>query len=149
MQEAEVRRAMQQVLRQEEVSFQLVQQKQAMYAILDGQTPLVVVLLTSRGKSLLFTVPAFLEAGGVTVVVVPYRALIKDLVQRIQNYRVDCIEWKHGETNPAAVIIVSADVAEDVTSSGNFISYASMLSSKRLLRRVVVDECHLIFTSSD
>jgi superfamily II DNA helicase RecQ len=36
-----------------------------------------------------------------------------------------------------------------VTSSGNFISYASMLSNKGLLQRVVVDECHLIFTSSD
>jgi superfamily II DNA helicase RecQ len=92
MREAEVRRAMQQVLRQEEVSFQSVQQEQAMYAVLDGQTPLVMVLPTGRRKSLLFTVPAFLEASGVTVVVVPYRALIKDLVQRIQNCRVDCIE---------------------------------------------------------
>jgi superfamily II DNA helicase RecQ len=120
-----------------------------MYAVLDGQTPLVVVLPTGGEKSLLFTVPAFLEAGGVTVVVVPYRALIKNLVQRIQDCGVDCIEWKHGETNLAAVVVVSADVAGDVISSGNFISYASMLSSKRLLRRVVVDECYLIFTSSD
>ena len=70
--EERVRRAMQQVLRQEEVSFWLVQQEQAMYAVLDGQTPLVVVLLIGRGKSLLFTVPAVLEAGRVTVVVVLY-----------------------------------------------------------------------------
>ena len=59
------------------------------------------------------------------------------------------MEWKHGETNPAAVVVVSADVAGDVTSSDNFISYAGMLSSKGLLRRVVVDECYLVFTSSD
>ena len=98
---------------------------------------------------MLFTVPAFLEASRVTVVVVPYQALIEDLVQRIQNCEVDCIEWKHGETNPAAVVVVSADVVGDVISSGNFISYTSMLSSKGLLRRVVVDECYLIFTSSD
>jgi hypothetical protein len=147
--EERVRRAMQQVLRQEEVGFRSVQQEQAMYAVLDGQTPLVVVLPTGGGKSLLFTVPAVLEAGGVTVVVVPYRALIEDLVQRIQGCGVDCMEWKHGETNPAAVVVVSADVAGDVTSSDNFISYAGMLSSKGLLRRVVVDECHLVFTSSD
>jgi superfamily II DNA helicase RecQ len=92
MREAEVRRAMQQVLRQAEVGFQSAQQEQAMYAVLSGQTPLVVVLPTGGGKSLLFTVPAFLEAGGVTVVVVPYRALIEDLVQRIQGCGVDCIE---------------------------------------------------------
>jgi hypothetical protein len=36
-----------------------------------------------------------------------------------------------------------------VVSSGNFISYAGMLSSKGLLRRVVVDECYLVFTLSD
>ena len=70
--EERVRRAMQQVLRQEEVSFRSVQQEQAMYAVLDGQTPLVVVLPTGGGKSLLFTVPAVLEAGRVTVVVVLY-----------------------------------------------------------------------------
>jgi len=48
-----------------------------------------------------------------------------------------------------AVVIVSADVVEDVVSSGNFLSYASMLSSKGLLRRVVVDECYLVFILSD
>ena len=42
--------------------------------------PLVIVLLTSREKSLLFTVLALLDASRVTIVVVLYRALIKDLV---------------------------------------------------------------------
>jgi superfamily II DNA helicase RecQ len=146
--EEEVQKAMQQVLGQEEVSFRSAEQEQAMHAVLDGQTPLVVVLPTGGGKSLLFTVPACLEKG-VTIVVVPYRALIEDLVQRIRKCGIDCIEWKHGESNPAALVVVSADVAGDTTSNGNFISYAGMLQSKGLLRRVVVDECHLIFTSSD
>lgn len=48
--------------------------------MLDKQTPLVVVLLTGGGKSLLFTLPACIEENGVTVVVVLYQALIKDLV---------------------------------------------------------------------
>ncbi|KAF1949246.1 hypothetical protein CC80DRAFT_555452 [Byssothecium circinans] len=61
-----------QVLSQEEVGFQLVEQEQALHAVLDGQTPLVVVLLTGGGKSLLFSVPACLEGAGITVVVVPY-----------------------------------------------------------------------------
>ena len=45
-----------------------------------SKTPLVVVLPTGGGKSLLFTVPACVEEAGVTVVVVPYRALVEDLV---------------------------------------------------------------------
>lgn len=60
--------------------------------MLDGQRPLVVVLLTGGGKSLLFTVPACLDNPRVTVVVVPYQALIKDLVGRIQKCRINCIE---------------------------------------------------------
>jgi superfamily II DNA helicase RecQ len=76
-------RAMQQVLSQEEVSFRSVKQEQALHAVIDRQTPLVVVLLTGRGKSLLFSVPACLTDARVTVVVVPYQALIKNLVSRI------------------------------------------------------------------
>jgi hypothetical protein len=46
-------------------------------------------------------------------------------------------------------IVVRADAAGDSTSNDNLISYASMLSGKGLLRRVLIDECHLIITSSD
>lgn len=144
-----VRKAMQQALGQEEVGFRSVQQEQALHAVLDGQTPLVVVLPTGGGKSLLFTIPACMDPYGVTVVVVPYRALINDLVKRIQGCGVDCLEWKHGESNPATVVVVSADVAGDITCNGNFLGYANVLSSKGLLRRVVIDESHLIFTASD
>jgi superfamily II DNA helicase RecQ len=60
--------------------------------VLDRQTPLVVVLPTGGGKSLLFTVPACVDEARVTVVVVPYQALIKDLIGRIQKCRINCIE---------------------------------------------------------
>jgi superfamily II DNA helicase RecQ len=150
LREEEIRKALRQVLKKQDVSFRSVEQEQAMHAVLGGQTPLVVVLPTGGGKSLLFTVPAIVEKeGGVTVVVVPYRALIEDLVMRIRQSGIDCMEWKHGENNPASVVVVSADVAGDITSNGNFIGYAGLLQTKGLLRRVVVDECHLIFTSSD
>jgi hypothetical protein len=69
---AAVHRALQQVLGKQDVSFWLIEQEQALYAVLDKQTPLIVVLLTSRGKSLLFTLPACIEEVGVTVVVVLY-----------------------------------------------------------------------------
>jgi superfamily II DNA helicase RecQ len=40
--------------------------------VLDRQTPLVIILLTGRGKSLLFSVLACLDDSRVTVVVVLY-----------------------------------------------------------------------------
>jgi superfamily II DNA helicase RecQ len=50
------------------------------------------VLPTGRGKSLLFIVPGLIEEGGITVVVVPYRALITDLISRIRESGIECIE---------------------------------------------------------
>lgn len=144
-----LRKAMQQVLGREEVNFRSFEQERAVNAVLDRQTPLVVVLPTGGGKSLLFMLPAIVEEGGVTVVVVPYRQLITSTVERIQACGIDCIEWRSGNTDPASVVVVSADKAGDIISKGNFLSYAQLLSSKGLLRRVVVDECHLIFTSSN
>jgi hypothetical protein len=49
---------------------------------------------------------------------VPYRALIKNLVARIRESGIECIEWKHGETNPTSVVVVSADVAGNITIPG-------------------------------
>jgi superfamily II DNA helicase RecQ len=43
--------------------------------------------------------------------------------------------------------MVSADIAGDITSNGNFLGYARLLKNKGLLRQVVIDECHLLFTS--
>ncbi|CAE7173591.1 RecQ family helicase [Pyrenophora teres f. teres] len=144
---AAVQRALQQVLGKQDVGFRSMEQEQALYAVLDKVTPLVVVLLTGGGKSLLFTLPACIEENGVTVVVVLYRALIEDLVSWIGRCGVDCMEWKHGENNPASVVVVSADVAGDITSNGNFLGYAWLMKDKGLQQRVVVDECHLLFTA--
>jgi superfamily II DNA helicase RecQ len=115
------------VLGQQEVGFRLVEQEQAMHAVLDGQNLLVVVLPTGGGKSLLFTVLVVVERSGVTVVVVLYWALMDNLVARIWKSGVECIEWKHGEVNLASVVVVSADVAGDIMSNGNFVAYAGLL----------------------
>ncbi|KAH8723307.1 hypothetical protein GQ44DRAFT_569750, partial [Phaeosphaeriaceae sp. PMI808] len=112
---------LQQVLGKQDVGFRSAEQERALYAVLDNYTPLVVVLPTGGGKSLLFTLPACIEETGVTVVVVPYRALIEDLVKRIRNCGVECVEWKRGENNPASVVVVSADVVGDITGNGNFL----------------------------
>ncbi|KAH6643244.1 hypothetical protein C7974DRAFT_431476 [Boeremia exigua] len=66
-----VHKALQQVLGKQDVGFRSAEQEQALYAVLDNQTPLVVVLPTGGGKSLLFTVLACIED-----------------------------EWKRGDSNP-------------------------------------------------
>ena len=142
----DIRAAMQQVLGQTDVSFRTPEQEQALQAVLHGVTPLVVVLPTGGGKSILFMVPACLDQAGVTVVVVPFRALVNDLLRRLQRARIDHVEWRPGRPNGApAVVVVSADL---VATSG-FMTYAVGLAEAGHLRRVVVDECHLTLTAND
>jgi superfamily II DNA or RNA helicase len=143
----QVRKAMQKALQIGDVSFRSEEQREALYAVINAEqaSPLVVVLPTGGGKSLLFMAPACLEDAGVTIVVVPYRALINNLVKVAQAAGIDSIEWRPGERNPAALVFVSADLV----AGGTFLGYAQLLGLKRLLRRVFVDESHLTFTSSD
>jgi superfamily II DNA helicase RecQ len=138
---------MQKVLGCEEVAFRSKEQREALRVIVSGEqrTPLVVVLSTGGGKSLLFIAPACLDDPGVTIVVVPYRALVNNLVMIARTVRIDCIEYKPGEQNLIALVFISADFVIE----GQFLSYAQLLSAKGILRRVFVDESHLTFTASD
>ncbi len=123
------------------------EQREALQAVVCGEqrSPLVVVLPTGGGKSLLFMAPACLVDPGVTIVVVPYRALMNNLVTTARKARFDCIEYRPGEQIPAALVFVSAAfIAES-----QVLSYAQLLNAKGILRRVFVDESHLTYTASD
>lgn len=145
--EEHLRIAMRKALCCSEVSFRSDEQKEALETIVLGEqtTPLVVVLPTGGGKTLLFTVPACLVDPRVIIVIIPYRALLDNLLATAKRANINHIEYAPRERNPAALVFVSADV----TGSSQFLSYAQLLSVKGVLRRVFVDECHLTFTASD
>jgi superfamily II DNA or RNA helicase len=104
---------------------------------------LTVVLPTARGKTLLFTALACLEEDvRVTIVVVPFRKLIDETVREAQKTVGDCVEWSYSTVDLAALMIVSVDKMHD-----HFWSYARQMVEQGRLRRVVVDECHLLVTS--
>jgi hypothetical protein len=98
------------------------------------------VLPTGRRKSLLFIAPACLDDPSVTIVVVPYRALVNNLVSTTTKAQIDCIEYKPREQNPAALVFVSTDFIAE----GQFLSYAQLLNAKGILQRVFIDKsyCH-------
>ncbi|KAI7056165.1 hypothetical protein KC339_g18245 [Hortaea werneckii] len=145
--EEELKRAMRKALRRDDVSYRSQEQKEALQTIVAGEqaTPLIVVLPTGGGKSLLFMAPACLDDPGVTIVVVPYRPLLNNLLATAKKAKIDCMEYRPGEQNPAALVFVSADF---VTGT-QFLSYGQLLGARGVLRRVFVDESHLAFTSSD
>lgn len=57
-------------------------QAAAEQAIMGCDSPILAVMETDSGKSLLFILPVFCSQGGVTIVVVPLIALREDLYQR-------------------------------------------------------------------
>jgi superfamily II DNA helicase RecQ len=120
--EDELKRAMQKALRRDNVTFRSEEQREALYTIVSGNqtTPLVVILPTGGGKSLLFIAPACLSDPGVTIVVVPYRTLLDNLLKTVKEARIDYIEYRPGEQNPAALVFVSTDFVV----GSQFLSYA-------------------------
>ncbi|KXJ85269.1 hypothetical protein Micbo1qcDRAFT_186716 [Microdochium bolleyi] len=128
------------------------EQEQAMARVMQmrGGSVLIVVLPTGGGKSLLFMVPAARGVnGGVSIVVVPFVALIDDLVSRARSFGIDCVRWRAAEeegreagslARVAGLVVVSADQA----SNYEFCNYADALRSRNLLRRIFIDECHTI-----
>jgi superfamily II DNA or RNA helicase len=125
------------------VTYKSVEQQEALERIMNGTSAtLVVVLPTGGGKTLLFTAVACLDDPRMTIVVIPYRRLMDETVNGTQALGIDCMEWKHGMEDPAAIVFISADRLSD-----GFFDYASRMYSKGLLRRIYVDECHLAVTA--
>lgn len=119
----EIHKGLKKVLNQEEPKFRSDKQQEAVFAAIDQQSPLIVVLPTGGGKTLTFTLPAVLRDPGVTIVVAPFNALEKDYMRRLRLGHIEHVVWRHGEARYALVVVVSADRA----ASTDFITYALML----------------------
>jgi hypothetical protein len=87
-------------------------QREAINAITAGESPVVAVMPTGGGKSLLFMLPAFAEQGGTTVVIVPLIALRGDMKRRCQKLGISCVEWESRHPpDAAAVVLVTPESA--------------------------------------
>jgi superfamily II DNA helicase RecQ len=137
--------ALRAVLRDGHAQFRSPQQEEAVRLAAARETPLVAVLPTGGGKSLVFMVPAMLSGSGVTIVVAPYAELKRQLVTRCLDAGLDCKHWPEARESWPRVTIVSAEAAV----SDDFLQWAADLRVRGRLDRVVIDECHLTFTAAD
>lgn len=136
--------ALRTVLRDDHAQFRTAQQEEAVRLAAAKETPLVVILPTGGGKSLIFMVPAMLSGSGVTIVVAPYAELKRQLVTRCIDAGLDCKHWPEARDSWPRVVLVSAEAA----SSDDFLQWAADLRVRGELDRVVIDECHLTFTAA-
>ncbi|KFZ18502.1 hypothetical protein V501_01170 [Pseudogymnoascus sp. VKM F-4519 (FW-2642)] len=137
--------ALRAVLRDDHAQFRTLQQKEAVRVAAAKETPLVAILPTGRGKSLVFMVPAMLSGSGVTIVVAPYAELKRQLVTRCIDAGLDCKHWPEARESWPRVVLVSAEAA----SGDDFLQWAADVGVRGKLDRVVIDECHLTFTAAD
>ena len=128
-------------------AFRSAQQQEALEEIEKGTSPLVVVLPTGGGKSLLFQLPAALPGAGTTIVVLPFRALTTDLIKRCREMGLSSSTWKGGacETPATRLVFVSAEAA---ACNHGFLTFAAGLQAQGRLDRIVVDECHVPLTAA-
>ena len=124
----------------EGAAFRSVQQ-QAMEAIQAGNSPVVAVMPTGAGKSILFMLPAWVEPGGTTVVVVPLIALRGDMKRRCDEFGIECIEWERTQQPDGAAIIL---VTPESAVRGPFRTFLNRMRMMRRLDRIIIDECHII-----
>ena len=139
-----LRRALRAVLRDDSAEFRTPQQEEAVKLAAAKESPLVAVLPTGGGKSLVFMVPAMMAGAGVTVVVAPYAELKRELVTRCVDAGLDCRHWPQAREATPRIVIVSGEAA----SGEDFLQWAAEIRTQGRLDRVVVDECHLTFTAA-
>ena len=93
--------------------YESTKQGEALGRIKDGtDSTLIAVLLTGRGKTLLFAAAACLDESGTTLVV-PYRWLINETVRNAKAIGVYYREWEHGIEDAADTVSVSAETQEN------------------------------------
>jgi bloom syndrome protein len=131
-------------------------QLEAITATLDGKD-VFVLMPTGGGKSLCYQLPAICTAGktkGVTVVVSPLVALMKDQVQSLTNKKVKALlsepaagsdDWSSlvASNDKPSLWYVTPEKLQHSTTTRNILS---ILYKNNDLARFVIDEAHCIST---
>jgi RecQ family ATP-dependent DNA helicase len=116
-------------------------QEQAIQAITSGESPIIAIMATGGGKSLLFMLPATCGPGGMTIVVVPLISLRQDLKRRCEAMGMTCEEWNSRKPPDTATIVL---VTPESAVSDGFVTFLNRMRATRQLDRIVIDECHIV-----
>ena len=119
-------------------------QESALKAIMRNESPILVIMGTGAGKSLLFQLPAHSQKSGTTVVIMPLKSLEKSLHERCQRDGISCICWDPQQSDRMAQIVL---VQPESAIGTKFAQYLNRLEGLGQLDRIVFDECHTVLDS--
>jgi superfamily II DNA helicase RecQ len=116
-------------------------QEEVIKAIIAGASPVIAVMPTKAGKSLLFMLLAWAEQGGTTIVVMLLIALRGDMKQRCKKLGISCTEWQSRHPLDATAIVL---VTPESVVGEEFTTFLNRLQATRQLDRIVIDECYVV-----
>jgi superfamily II DNA helicase RecQ len=128
----------------EQAAFRSVQ-KPAIQAIMQHKSPVVAIMGTGAGKSVLFMLPASVSSG-VTIVVVPLVALRFNMKDRCEQLGIVSAEWDSRRPHEWAQVLFVTPEAAVGEAFGHYINRQRAMGR---LDRIVVDECHVVLDSLD
>ncbi|KFY68109.1 hypothetical protein V496_01286 [Pseudogymnoascus sp. VKM F-4515 (FW-2607)] len=117
------------------------QQEPALRAIIKGVSPVLVIMGTGGGKTMLFQLPARSQKGGTTIVIVPLKSLEESLHERCMELGISSIQWDGSQQERMAQVVF---VQPESVITVSFARYLNRLQGLGQLVRVVFDECHTI-----
>jgi superfamily II DNA helicase RecQ len=110
-------------------------------AAIEAISPVVAVMPTGAGKSLLFMLPAFAEQGGTTIVVVPLIALRDHMKRRCTKLGILYVDWESCRPPDAAAVVL---ITPESAVGEAFATFLNRLQATRQLDRIVIDKCHIV-----
>lgn len=144
--------AMRDILKDPYATWKSDAQYSAMIQVLEHDVDLIAIMPTGGGKSLLYEVPARVEAeSGYTVALFPLLSLIDDVERKLKASNTSYERFKggvHPLTGEHPLILATYDTAK---GSGwrKAICELHQQDSRKPVKRMVFDEGHFTFTSED
>jgi hypothetical protein len=139
-------------LRNGTATVRCVEQMEAIELALENRHDFLLILPTGMGKSLTYIVPALLNPGKVTAVVVPTSALVGNAVSGCRAAglsamsALECIgEEGYDAAFSTAILVFSMEMLDSDDGQGILASLAAM----RVLWMIVIDEAHVIWEWRD
>jgi superfamily II DNA helicase RecQ len=85
------------VLNQKKLTFRSDKQREAVFAAINQQSLLIIILLTEDRKTLTFTLSAVLQKPEVTIIVALFNTLKTDYIQRLRLSYIKHMMWRYKE----------------------------------------------------
>ncbi|KAF9764551.1 hypothetical protein IL306_002794 [Fusarium sp. DS 682] len=131
------------VLRDPRVSISKDQMR-AFDAICAAEQDVIFIAPTGSGKSFIYSLPAFLQPGGITIVVSPLTALQQDQLAHLRAAKISAEIWQDGEMQEVTPSVMF--VSPEYLGNRNWLQASEVWRKRHMIDRVVIDEAHLVLT---